>query len=245
MRPRTAYFTLVCALLGVGLLAGCAGADVTTTTAAGQTYAPTIDPAAFTSTIDNPYLPFLVGTSWVFEGTTEDGFEHIEVRVLPEKRTVMGVECVVVRDTVTLDGAVVEDTYDWYAQDADGNVWYFGEKVEDFENGTVVSTKGSWEAGVGGAQPGIVMMANPQPGDPYRQEYYAGEAEDMAQVLATGISEKVPFGSYADLVKTREWTPLDTSVAEEKYYAPNVGMVLEVIVEGGSGRVELIQMTTP
>jgi hypothetical protein len=107
----------------------------------------------------------------------------------------------------------------------------------------VVSTKGSWEAGVDGAQPGIVMMADPRPGDPYRQEFYAGEAEDMAQILTTGISEKVPFGSYTDLVKTKEWTPLDTGIAEEKYYAPNVGLVLEVIVEGGSGRVELIQMT--
>jgi hypothetical protein len=207
-------------------------------------YAPQIDPAEFTTEIDNPYLPFRPGTRWVYEGTGDEGeAERIVVEVTSETRQVMGVECVVVRDTVTVDGELAEDTFDWYAQDADGNVWYFGEETSEYEDGEVVSTEGAWEAGVDGAQPGIVMEADPQPGDVYRQEYYEGEAEDMGEVLRLGEQVDVAFGSFDDVLVTRDWTPLEPDVAENKYYAQDIGMILEEKVEGGSGRAELVELT--
>jgi len=129
-----------------------------------------------------------------------------------------------------------------YAQDRDGNVWYFGEDTKEFESDGTVSTAGSWQGGVDGAQPGILMLAQPQVGDTYRQEYYAGEAEDMAEVLSLAESITVPYGSFEDVLSTRDWTPLEPSIAENKYYAPGVGLVREEIVQGGSGIVELISV---
>jgi hypothetical protein len=208
----------------------------------GGDYAPTIDPADFSATVDHPYLPMTPGSRWVYEGETEDGLERIEVVVTDEVREVMGVTAVVVRDTETLDGEVIEDTFDWFAQDRDGNVWYFGEDTTEFEDGEAVSTAGSWEAGVDGALPGIVMLADPAVGDAYRQEFYAGEAEDMGEVLRLGESVTVPAGAFDDVVVTEDWTPLEPEVVEEKSYAPGVGLVLEEKVSGGDGeRVELVE----
>ena len=152
----------------------------------GGSYHPEIKPEDFVAAIDHPYLPLRPARPWVYEGDGDEGEpERVEVVVTSERREVMGVSTVVVRDTVTIDGELVEDTFDWFAQDRDGNVWYFGEDVKDYEDGKLVSTAGSWEAGVDGALPGIVMPAEPAVGDAYRQEYLAGEAEDMAEVLAT------------------------------------------------------------
>ena len=139
----------------------------------------------------------------------------------------MGIDAVVVRDTVTVDGAVVEDTFDWYAQDRAGNVWYLGEDVSNYEDGEVVDHDGSWEAGVDGALPGVVMPAEPSVGDAYRQEYLAGEAEDMGEVIALDGEVEVPAGAFAEVVTTRDWTPLEPDVVEEKDYAPGVGLVRE------------------
>jgi hypothetical protein len=156
---------------------------------------------------------------------------------------VFGVSAVVVRDTVSVDGEVVEDTYDWFAQDRDGNVWYLGEASQDFEDGQPTSTAGSWEAGVDGALPGIVMPAAPAVGDAYRQEYYAGEAEDMAEVIDTGATASVPSGEFDAVVVTEDWNPLEPEVIEHKYYAEGVGLVLEETVAGAEGRSELIEFT--
>jgi hypothetical protein len=164
--------------------------------------------------------------------------------VTREIRQVMGVPCVVVRDVVTVEGELIEETFDWYAQDKAGNVWYFGEEAKEYENGVAVSTGGSWEAGVDGAMPGMIMRADPQVGDRYRQEYYEGEAEDMAEVLGLNESASVPYGSFSELLMTKDWTPLEPDFAEHKYYARGIGLVLEVIVEGGSGRVELVEIRT-
>jgi len=213
--------------------------------ACGGAPASDMDPANFVATIDNPWLPFVAGAEWVFEDETEDGLERIEVIVTDETRQIMGITATVVRDIVTLDGEVIEDTFDWYAQDRDGNVWYLGEATEEYEDGVVVSTAGSWEAGVDGAEAGIIMKANPAVGDTYRQEFYEGEAEDMAEVVRTGDAVEVSFGSYTDVLVIREWTPLEPGVAEEKFYARGIGPVLEVKVEGGEGRVELISYTAP
>ena len=207
----------------------------------GGDYSPDIDPADFVATIDNPYLPLTPGARWVYEGETEDGLERVEVVVTDERRDVMGVSTVVVRDTATLDGEVIEDTFDWFAQDRDGNVWYFGEDTTEYEDGEAASTSGSWEAGVDGALPGIVMLADPIVGAAYRQEFYAGEAEDMGEVLRVDDTASVPFGDFDDVLVTEDWTPLEPDVVEEKSYAPGVGLVLEVQTQGGGERVELVE----
>jgi hypothetical protein len=226
------------------VLAGCSGsADPPIDPGDGGDYQVTVEPANFVTGIDNPWLPFTPGSTWVYESVGEEEVERIEVVVLEETREVMGVQATVGRDTVTLDGELVEDTYDWYAQDVDGNVWYMGEETAEYENGEVVSTAGAWEAGVDGALPGIVMLSDPTEGDAYRQEYYPGEAEDMAEVIGVGASEEVAVGAFDDLVVIEEWTPLEPDVIEEKSYGPGVGVVLEVVVEGGSGRIELVSYT--
>jgi len=207
-------------------------------------YAPTIDPAAFADQITNPYFPLTPGTTYVYEGSAGGVAEHNEVTVTNETKTILGVRCVVVHDVVTQDGEVVEDTLDWYAQDSEGNVWYFGEDTKEYENGVVTSTAGSWEAGVDGAQPGIVMKASPQVGDEYRQEYYAGEAEDMAKVLDVSGTRTVPAGSYADVVETEDFSPLEPDIVERKYYAPGIGFVYSTRVQGGQEETELVSVTT-
>ncbi len=207
----------------------------------GGAYSVVLNAADFVATIDNPWLPLTPGSRWVFEAREDDELERIEVVVTDQTRQIWGITATVVRDTVTVDGELIEDTYDWFAQDAAGNVWYLGEDSREFEDGEVVSTAGSWEAGVDGALPGIIMRADPQVGDAYRQEFYAGEAEDMAEVVRRGASETVPFGSFDDLLVIEEWNPLEPDVVEEKYYAAGVGLVLEAKVRGGTGRAELIE----
>ena len=209
----------------------------------GGHYAPKIDPADFVGTIDNPYLPLKVGSRWVYERRSDGEIQRTEVVVTDQRRTVIGVPVTVVRDTVRVDGEIVEDTYDWFAQDADGAVWYFGEESKDYEQGKLVSTKGSWEAGVDGALPGIVMPAEPEVGLAYRQEYYRGEAEDMAEVARVDQRASVTFGAFRDVVVTREWNPLEPDVVEEKYYAPGVGLILEQATVGGDERIQLIEHT--
>ena len=235
-------FTLATLLILAQLaIAGCsvpAKTDSALTTE--QPYPPVIDPANFVSVIDNPYFPLTPGTTFIYEGKTEKGNEHNEVIVIPEVKTILGVPCVVVSDTVTVDGKLEEATLDWYAQDKQGNVWYFGEDSKEYENGKVVSTKGSWEAGVDGAQPGIIMEANPKVGDTYRQEYYKGEAEDMASVESLSEADTVPYGSFKDLLMTREWSALNPSVVEHKYYARGVGFIL--VTMGDTERLELVDV---
>jgi hypothetical protein len=195
---------------------------------------PPFDPSGFVAGVSNPYWPLAPGTRWSYEARTGEGTETIEVVVLPQTRDVMGVTCTVVRDTVKLDGELVEDTFDWYAQDASGNVWYMGEDTKEYEGGEVVSTAGSWEAGVGGAEPGIKVWAAPRIGGPaYYQEFYEGEAEDLGKDLDLSGEAQTPDGSYRDLLVVEEWTPLDPGFVERKYYAKGVGVVMEEMVRGG------------
>lgn len=205
----------------------------------GGDYVPEIDPADFGGPIDNPYMPLVPGSRWVYESADE----RTEVVVTDEQRQVMGIDAVVVRDTVSSGGEVVEDTYDWFAQDTEGNVWYLGEDSKEYESGEVASTEGSWEAGVDGARPGIVMPAAPTVGQTYRQEFYEGEAEDLAEVLRLGDSATVAGRTYDDLLVIEEWNPLEPEVVEEKSYAPGVGVVLEVMTVGGHERAELVEYT--
>jgi hypothetical protein len=208
----------------------------------GGNYSVDIDPAQFSSVVDNPYFPMLPGTSWRYEETTSDGEQQtISVEVTHERREVMGVDTIVVHDVVSdADGEVVEDTFDWFAQDADGNVWYFGEDSTSYDDGTP-SKEGSWEAGVDGALPGIVMPARPAVSSTgYRQEYFVGEAEDMAQVIADSGSVTVPFGSFDDVIRTRDWNPLEPDIVEEKTYARSVGVVHEETVSSPEGHEEVV-----
>lgn len=201
-----------------------------------------IDPANFVMTIDNPWFPLTPGTTMIFEGSADGTPLRVETIVTRETRTILGVECVVIHDLAYEDGEVIEDTIDWYAQDKDGNVWYFGEYSQEIEDGKVVGTHGSWEAGVDGAIPGIIMWADPQPGEPYSQELAPGIAEDMAQVVRTGESVTVPYGTFDDVLVIKEWNPLDLGVVEEKSYAAGVGPILEEAIEGEDERLELIQI---
>ncbi|MEJ7582701.1 MAG: hypothetical protein WKF43_01195 [Acidimicrobiales bacterium] len=209
----------------------------------GGDYQPDVTASDFVDGIDNPYMPWIVGSRWVYEGTSDGEPERVEVAVLDKTKKVMGVAATVVHDTVYVNDELVEDTYDWFAQDREGNVWYLGEAVEDLEDGKVVSTEGSWEAGVDGAQPGIVMPAAPAKGDVFRQEFLEDTAEDMAEIIATGGSATVSAGTYDGVIKTRDWTPLEPEVIEEKSYAPAVGFIAEVHTAGGTGSIELVSFT--
>jgi hypothetical protein len=201
----------------------------------------TLDPADFTTEITNPYWPMAPGDRWVYRETDGEGGEQkVEVTVTDETKTIAGIEARVVHDVVSEDGQVIEDTLDWYAQDADGNIWYLGEDTKEFENGKVATTAGSWEHGVDGAQAGIVVPASPEPGLEYRQEYYAGEAEDAATVLSIDEWVEVPAGAYRDVLMTKDYTPLQPEVLEHKLYAKGVGPVLAMAISGGSDREELL-----
>jgi hypothetical protein len=203
-------------------------------------YAPNIDSSNFVKELDNPYFPLEPGTTWVYEGQTEDGTERVEVTVLQETRRVMSVECVILHDRVWQNGELIEDTYDWHAQDKEGNVWYFGENSKELENGKVVSKAGSWEAGVDGALPGIIMPADPKVGDSYRQEYYKGEAEDVAEVISLDAAS-TPYDSFKeDVLVTKDWNPLEPDILEHKYYAPGIGLIGETKVTGPEEKIELI-----
>jgi len=231
------WWRTVIATGAVGVVvAACGGGGAVIDPGDGGDYTVSLDPADFVAKIDNPWFPLVPGSRWVYEG---DG-ERVEVVVTDETRQILGITATVVRDTVSMDGELVEDTFDWFAQDRAGNVWYLGEDSTEYENGEAVSTAGSWEAGVDGAMPGIVMPADPSVGDAYRQEFFAGEAEDMAEVLRTGEVATVAYGSYEGVMVTKEWTPLEPDVVEEKHYARGVGLVLEVKVAGGEGMVELV-----
>jgi hypothetical protein len=211
---------------------------VPTAVVEGAPYQPSIDPATFTTTIDAPFLPLTPGTTLRYEG----GSEQIEVTTTGATRMVMGVATLVVHDRVREDGKITEDTEDWYAQDAAGNVWYFGEDTAECENGAITNRDGAWEAGVDGAQPGVAMLADARVGDHYRQEYLPGKAEDQARVLRLGDSVTVPAGSFSDVLVTEDFTPLEPDLLEDKLYAPGVGVVEEREVKGGSGVVKLTEI---
>ena len=149
--------------------------------------------------------------------------------------------CIIVRDTGTIGGQVEEDTFDYFAQDKQGNVWYFGEDTTQLQDGVVVGVEGSWRAGVNGAKPGIIMKAKPKVGDEYRQEFALGTAEDMAKVVALDQNVKVPFGSFSNALKTLEFSGLEPDARENKYYVPSIGNVLTVDLVTGE-RDELIRI---
>jgi hypothetical protein len=230
---------LASAFAVVLLVTGCAGSDNPSLPQGADPVE--LDPSEFTPEIDNAFWPMAPGTHWSYRETDGDGREQrVQVTVLDETREIMGIEARVVHDVVTEDGELVEDTFDWYAQDGNGNVWYLGEETREYEDGKLTTTAGSWEAGVDGALPGVIVPATPEVGIAYRQEYYAGEAEDAAEVLSLSERAEVPFGSFHDVLLTKDFTSLEPDVLEYKLYARGVGPVLVLGVSGGSGREELV-----
>lgn len=201
-------------------------------------FVPDVSAEDLQTTVDNPLFPLPVGARWVFEATTPDGLERIEVVVKSETKDVWGTTASSVQDTVTLDGEIAEDTTDWYAQDSDGNVWYMGEDTCEYEDGECVLHAGAWTAGVDGALPGVAMLNDPRVDDVYRQEFYEGEAEDYAIVLSLDETVTVPAGTFTNCLKTRDKSAIDPELDEFKYYCPGVGNVL---VEEGDVRVELVE----
>ena len=205
----------------------------------GGAYDPEIRASDFVDGVDNPYFPLVPGTT-----STYVSAEEVDViTVTHNTRVIDGVTCIEVHDVSSINGEVAEDTLDWFAQDKDGNVWYFGESSTQVEGGRVVGTEGSWLSGVDGAEAGIIMEAHPHVGDAYRQEFLPGTAEDLGVVLATNDSATVPYGSFAGSVHTRDTSDLEPGTVEEKFYAPGVGSVLEIDNSTGE-RLELVSVTT-
>ena len=185
-----------------------------------------IYPDNFVGKIENPFLPFTVGSTYTYTSETDEGTERTEVEVLSETKVIMGITCTVVKDKVYLNDEIVEDTRDWYAQDKDGNVWYFGEIVDNYINGLVDNHYGSWEAGVDGAEPGVIMLGNIVIGLHYRQEHYIGEAEDEGEVVSKNETVTVPSGTFTGCIKIEETNPLDPNFLEYKYYARGIGLLM-------------------
>jgi hypothetical protein len=198
---------------------------------------------SFTTRIDNPYWPMRPGTRWVYRETDDEGSRQKVVVTVTNrtKRVASGIVGRVVRDTVTEDGQLVEDTFDWYAQDRRGNIWYLGEDTTEYEDGRPVSTEGSFEDGVNGARRGIVMLARPRVGREYREERAPGEAEDEARVLSRDEQVEVPFGHFTNVLMTRNVNPLEPKTQEYKWYARGVGPVMALSVSGSSDREVLVR----
>jgi len=195
-------------------------------------YDPEIDPADFVVGVDNPYFPLIPGRTLVYEKDTDEGLEVVTDTVLAETKEILGVQCAVVHAVATLDGEVIEDTLDWYAQDVDGNVWYFGELSFEYEDGEPSSMAGSWKSGVDGGKPGIIMFADPVPGTVYRQEFMAAEAEDVGRIIALDETVTIDFGIFEHCGHTEDWSPIEPGIFEQKFYAPGIGVVLELDMDG-------------
>jgi hypothetical protein len=208
-----------------------------------KTVNPPFDPSNFASGVNNSYLPLTPGTVYHYRSETPDGVETNDVAVTRDSKKILGVDITVVHDQVFLEGDLTEDTFDWFAQDADGNVWYFGEDSKEIENGQVVSTEGSWQAGVGENKPGIIMLAKPKVGLAYHQEQAPDIAEDMARVLSLKADPVVPFGSFKNCVGTMEWSLIEHGVREKKAYCAGIGLVLEDQPKGGHIRNELVSIS--
>lgn len=206
-------------------------------------YDPVIDPANFVAQVDNPYFPLVPGTTFIYEGRSSQGFSHIEFAVTHNTKVILGVTCVEIHDSVFLNGVLEEDTLDWFAQDKEGNVWYFGENTHELVDGLITTIAGTFIAGENGDKAGIIMKAHPAVGDFYRQEFSLANAEDFAETLSITESVTVRYGSFNHCLKSQETTPLETSLLEHKFYAPGVGQILTVNANTGE-RTDLVQIIT-
>ncbi len=227
--------------LGLGAAAFVAAMSYSTVNAAAAL--PVFREATFShpTTINNPWLSLPLGREFEYEGETDEGTEVVEIEISGDTKNVMGVKTLVYRDKVYVDGELVEDTRDYLAQDDSGNVWYFGEDVDNYEAGVLADHDGAWLAGKDGALPGYWLPASPTVGMSYKQEYYEGEAEDEAEVISLHETVTIDLGTFKDCLKTKDTTPLEPDVIEYKYYCKQVGgLVLEENPESDE-RIELVE----
>ena len=238
---RKALATVVAAALGGGVIAILA--PWASGAGGNQGYEPVLDPANFSTTIDNPYFPLPVGRVLVYQGTKDGQSQTDTVTVTNQTKTVAeGITARVVTDVATHGSTVLERTSDWYAQDKQGNVWYVGEDTVSFASGKA-DTSGSWEAGVHDAEPGLVMEANPQIPDAYRQEFLSGQAEDTAWIVDVGGSITVPAGTFKNVLTTLEATRIEPGSYDQKLYAPGVGIVREEAITGDQELAALVSVS--
>ena len=206
---------------------------------------PPFDPNAFVRIVDNPLFPLPLGRRLIYRGTEDDLPETVVTDITLGHKTILGVPVVVVLDRVFLNGELREKTFDWYAQDTAGNVWYFGEDTKEYENGKVVSTAGSFEAGKNGAKAGIIMRVHPKVGQVTPQEFAPGVAEDKARVIDLNATITVPYGTFTHCLKQEEFTALEPEALENKYYCPGIGIVKELDVSGGTVNTGLTTIINP
>ena len=212
--------------------------------ASGSAYEPNLDPANFSTTIDNTYFPLPVGRTLVYRGVKDGQTQEDRVTVTNRTKTVAeGITARVVTDVATHNGTLLEQTSDWYAQDKQGNVWYLGEDTAHYLANGKVDTSGSWEAGVHDAEPGLVMEANPQIPDSYRQEFFSGQAEDTAWIVDRGGSTTVPYGTLKNVLTTLEATRLEPGAYDQKLYAPGIGIAREQALTGAAEFAELVSVS--
>jgi hypothetical protein len=208
-----------------------------------KTKGPRLSPLDYTTKITNKYFSLARGQKMTYEAQTSDGLERVEIQITGQTKKVMGIQTLVYHDTVTVDGVLVEDTYDYLAQNkTTGDVWYFGESVDNYNNGVLVNHSGSWLAGVNDAQPGIWVKASPQVSESYQQEYLAGEAEDMVTVISTDETVTIGMGTYTNCLKTYDWTPLNPASRENKYYCPELATMVLAVDISDNEREELVKI---
>ena len=209
----------------------------------GLAYQPVIDRSTFTPNVDNPWFPLKPGTTLVYAGT-KDGKNAIDTfATVARTRVIDGVETRVVEDRLFLGGVLEERTSDYYAQDACGNVWYFGEDTAVLDaRGRVVDTSGSFRAGVDGAQPGVFMQAQPELRRTFRQEWLRGRAEDTFTPVEATASVSTPYGSFPHALRTEERTALERGVLDNKYYVQGIGEVVERSVKGPRELLRLVDV---
>ena len=213
------------------------------TSACGTTYAPVLDPANFVAVIDNPYFPLPVGRTLVYKGVRDGQTQTDTVTVTGRKKSILGIQTTVVDDVATHGSTLLEKTFDYYAQDKQGNVWYLGEDTTAFLPNGKTDTSGSFVAGVDGAQPGIIMEAHPQIPDGYRQECFAGQAEDTAWIVGTTGSVSITYGKVRNVLTSLEATRVEPGSYDEKVYGPGIGIVRERALTGTSEFAQLVSVT--
>jgi hypothetical protein len=218
---------------------------VSSASATAQTSAPVFDPANFVAVVDNPYYPLPVGRTLVYSGIKDGQTQRDTVTITNQTKVILGVTATVVSDIADHNGTLLEKTSDWYAQDKQGNVWYLGEDTVHYLPHGKTDTSGSWEAGVNGAQPGIIMESNPQIPDSYRQEYLAGQAEDTAWIVDRGATVSVPYGKVRNVLTTLEATRLEPGAYDQKVYGPGLGIILEQSLSGANEFAKLESVTGP
>lgn len=246
MRYGRWFRVLAGVLIAPIMLVGCGGGTASKNGASAYRLPDFPAPSQFRSSIEDPYLPLRPGARWVYLSKTADGTERTVVVVERRTRVVAGVTATVVHDRAYLNGTLSEDTYDWFAQDNAGNVWYLGEDTATLDaNGKVDSTDGTWRAGVDGGRAGIFMPAHPRAGQAGLQEYSKGEAEDAFEILHLAVGVRTPAVSSHHAMLVRETTRLEPGVVDHKIYVRGVGTVLEETVKGGDERLALVSVRRP